>query len=121
MLEILGQTTDACVVFHAGGRVSGEEYKPLLDAVDERLKERDKINMVAELEESIFYGDLEAFKDDYHFGTHEYRSINRMAFVGDAKWVELFVKVAQPFTKAEEKLFPSGSLDEAIAWACSDA
>lgn len=121
MLEILDQTNDDCVVMHCGGLISGEEYRKFLDAVDERLKEHGKTNMVAEFEKFTFYGDLESFREDFHFGTHEYRHLNRVAFVGDAEWVKLFVKFTEHLVRAEEKMFPSGSLDEAIAWASSDS
>ena len=97
MVEILENTTDACVVARFGGKVSGEEYREFLDAVDERLKTRDRVSMVADLSEFEFYGDFEAFREDLHFGTHEYRRVERAAFVGDQKWIELFVKLAGPF------------------------
>ncbi|MBN2169198.1 MAG: STAS/SEC14 domain-containing protein [Actinobacteria bacterium] len=97
----------------------GDEYKLLLDAVDDRLKMHDKINMVAELDEFTFYGDLESFREDFHFGTHEYRHLGRCAFVGNAEWMKLFVKFTEHLVRADEKMFPTGSLDEAIAWACS--
>lgn len=118
MVEILDSTTDTCVVAHLGGRVKGEEYRVFLDAVDERLKVNDRVNIVTDLSGFEGYGDLEAFKEDCHFGTHEFRHVGRCALVGDPKWVEAFFKVAMLFYKAEEKSFPSGELDAAIAWAC---
>jgi hypothetical protein len=118
MLEILNETTDTCVVARFGGKITGEEYKRFLDAVDERLKAQDKINMVADLSEFEFYGDFEAFKEDFHFGIHEYRHVERAAFVGDQKWIELFIKLLGPFYRATEKHFPAGRLEDACAWAC---
>jgi hypothetical protein len=118
MVEVLDSTTDTCVVVKFGGKISGEEYKVFLDAIDERLKAGRKVNLVADLTEFTFYGDFEAFKEDARFGTHEYRKVARAALVGDSRWIELFVKLSGPFYKAEEKHFASEALDEAIAWAC---
>ncbi len=119
MVEILGETTDTCVVVRFSGKVTGEEYKRFLDAVDERLKTHDKVNMVADLSDFEFYGDFEAFKKDFHFGAHEYRRVGRAAFVGDQKWIELFVKLMGPLYRVEEKQFPAGRLEEARHWAGS--
>ena len=120
MVEILGNTTDTSVVVRFGGKVTGEEYKRFLDAVDERLKTHDKVDMVADLSEFEFYGDFEAFKEDFHFGVHEYRRVERAAFVGDQRWIELFVKLTGPLYRATEKHFPAGRLEDACAWACSE-
>ncbi|MHB8896647.1 MAG: SpoIIAA family protein [Candidatus Geothermincolia bacterium] len=119
MVEVLQASTEQCVVVKFGGRISGEEYKTFLEAVDGRLKVRERISMVADLSEFEFYGDFESFKEDFHFGTHEYRKIERAAFVGNRKWIDLFLKLSGPFYKAEEKHFVSGELDDAIAWACA--
>jgi hypothetical protein len=120
MIEILDKTTDACVVVRFGGKITGEEYRQFLDAVDERLKVQDEVNMVGDLSEFEFYGDFEAFKEDFHFGTHEYRRVGRAAFVGDQKWIELFMKLVGPLYRAEDKHFPAGQLEDACAWACSE-
>ena len=119
MIEILADSTATCVVVRFSGKITGEEYRLFLDAVDERLEEHEKIDMVAELSGFDFYGDLEAFKEDLHFGMHEYRKVRRAAFAGDQKWIELFVKLMGPFYHAEEKHFPAGELKEALAWATS--
>lgn len=120
MVEILDRTTDQCVVVRFGGKIKGEEYKVFLEAVDERLKAQGSINMVADLTEFEFYGDLESVKEDFHFGTHEFHHMEKCAFVGDQKWIELVMKLFEPFTRATEKHFASGQLEEACDWACSD-
>jgi hypothetical protein len=120
MIEILEKSTDTCVVVRFGGKVTGDEYRKFLDAVDDRLKTRDKVCMVADLSQFEFYGDFEAFKEDFHFGVNEYRRIERAAFVGDQKWIGLFVKLTGPLYRATEKHFPAGMLDDACAWACQE-
>jgi hypothetical protein len=107
------------VVVRFGGKVTGEEYKVFLDATDERLNAGGRVNMVADLSEFEFYGDFEAFKEDFHFGIKEYRELRRVAMVGDKKWIELLLKLMGPLTRAEERHFPAGQLQEAVDWACS--
>lgn len=120
MVEILDITTENCVVARFGGKVTGEEYQKFLDAIDERLKVQEKVNMVADLSEFEFYGDIKAVKEDFHFGVHEYRRVERAAFVGDQKWIGPFIKLSEPFYKAKDKHFPAGQLEEAFTWACGE-
>ncbi len=119
MVEILDKSTPTCVVVRFGGKVTGEEYKKFLEAIDERLERNPLVNMVADLSEFEFYGDFKAFKEDCHFGTHEFRKLNKCAFVGDRKWIDLVVRLMGPLTRAEEKAFGAGKLDEAFEWASS--
>jgi hypothetical protein len=117
MFELLSQTTDTCPVVRFSGNVTGEEYQMFLDAVSERLKTREKINLVIELRDLDFYGDLDAAQKDMKFGFGEYKHVRRAAFVGDQKWLKWFTKLMSPFTKTEEKQFPESQLAEACNWA----
>jgi hypothetical protein len=117
MIEILNQSTETCLVVHFSGKVTGQEYQQFLDAIDERLGRGGEISLVAGLKGFSFYGDFEAAKKDFKFGFGEYKHIHRAAFVGDQKWIEWFTRLIAPFTRAEEKHFDEGQLEEAIRWA----
>jgi len=117
MYEVLGQSTETCLVIRFSGKVTGEEYQQFLNAVDERLKAGEKISLVLVLSGFEFYGDLEAAKQDFKFGFGEYKQIHRVALVGDQKWISWFTRLIGPFTHAEEKHFPEGQLDAACQWA----
>ena len=117
MIEILEQSTSSCLALHFSGKVTGQEYQQFLDALDERLKTGEKVALVVEFTGFEFYGDFEAAKMDVKFGFGEYKHIHRAAFVGDQKWLAWFTRFIGPFTRAEEKQFPAGQLEEAISWA----
>lgn len=117
MIEVLEQSTTSCLAVHFSGKVTGQEYQQFLDALGERLKTGDPINLVIEFTGFEFYGDFEAAKMDMKFGFGEYKHIHRAAFVGDQKWIGWFARLVSPFTRAEEKQFPAGQLEEAINWA----
>jgi SpoIIAA-like len=117
MIEILGQSTENCLVVHFGGKVSGSEYQEFLDALDERMRTGARISLVLELAGLEGYGDFAAAKMDFKFGVGEYRHIHRAAFVGDQKWIDWFTRLIGLFTKAEEKHFPEGQLEAACDWA----
>lgn len=118
MLEILTQSTVSCLVVHFSGKVTGEEYQQFLDAVREHIKAGDSVSLVIELADLQGYGDLDAAWKDLKFGFGEYQYFHKAALVGDQKWIEWFTRWMGPFTKAEEKHFPTGELTRAFDWAC---
>jgi hypothetical protein len=117
MIELLNQSTAACLVVHFSGKVAGSEYQQFLDALEERLKKSDSVNMVAVLTGFEFYGDFDAAKKDFKFGFGEYKRIRRAAFVGNQKWIDWFTRLIGPLTPAEEKHFPEDQLQAAFDWA----
>ncbi len=119
MIEILEQSTGACLAVRFSGSVTGEEYQQFLDAIGYRLRNRDKVCLICELKGFDFYGDFEAARKDFKFGFGEYKRIYRAAFVGDQKWLEWFIRLIAPFTKVEEKHFSADQFDEALNWACA--
>lgn len=117
MIKILEQSTQSCLAVQFSGKVSGADYQVFLEALDERLAGGAAVNMVVEFIHFEFYDDFEAAKQDMKFGFGTYKHIHRAAFVGDQKWIEWFTRLAGPFTRAEEKHFPTGQLEEAFRWA----
>jgi SpoIIAA-like len=118
MIEILPQSTQTCLAVHFSGKVTGQEYQQFLDAIDERLKNNAKVNLVCELVDFDFYSDFESAKKDIKFGFGAYKHIHRAAFVGEKKWIEWFTRLIGPFTKAEEKYFSHDQREAAMNWAC---
>ena len=117
MIDILPQSTETCLAVHFSGRVTGQEYQRFLDALRPRLRTASKADLVVQLSGFEFYGDWAAAKDDFKFGFGEYKHLHRAAFVGDQKWVEWFVRLLGPFTRAEEKHFAENQFEEAFRWA----
>jgi len=117
MIEILPQSIESCLAVHFSGKVTGAEYQHFLDALGKRLKAGSSVGLVVEFTGFEFYGDFEAARKDIKFGFGEYKQIYRAAFVGDQKWIAWFARFIGPFTRAEEKQFPAGQLEEALKWA----
>ncbi len=119
MLEVMEErSTPTCVVVRCGGKVSGEEYERFLPVIDEAIERgAGHAAGVFVIESSPGYGDAKAFSDDVSFTIHRYAKLDRVAFVGDVKWVDSMVRAFAWLTRAEERVFPSDQLDEAIEWA----
>jgi hypothetical protein len=120
LIEILEQSTAICLAVRFSGKVTGQEYQQFLDAIGYRLKIKEKVSLVCQLEGFEFYGDFESAKKDFKFGFGDYKRINRAAFVGDQKWLEWFTRLLGPFTKTEEKHFSAKQFYEAIDWVCTE-
>jgi hypothetical protein len=118
MIEYLAASTPTCFVVKFSGKLRGAEYKELIGKVESVIQANGSANMVLVVQE-LEFPEWEAIKADTHFGLKDYRHIRRAAFVGDLKWAEWFVRLIGPFTRAEERSFPPGQLNEAVQWACS--
>jgi len=118
MIEILPQSTSGCLAVHFSGKVNGDEYQQFLDALGKRLGTAEKVSLVLKLS-GFVYGDFETVTKDIKFGFGEYKHIQRVALVGNQKWIAWFTRLMGPFTRAEEKHFPEGQIEAAFAWACS--
>jgi hypothetical protein len=119
MIEILPQSSETCLAVHLSEKVTGSEIQQLMDALDERLKTGNQVNLVVDFAGFKFYDDFEAAKQDFKFGFGDYKHIHRAAFVGDQKWIEWFTRFFGLFTRTEEKHFPEGQFEAAFSWACA--
>ena len=121
MIEILPESTESCIGFKISGEVNAEDYDTLLPKLDEAIAAHGKINLLVVLEDMEGFDGIEAAKDDFHFGTHQYRQVEKAAFVSDKKWLERMVKLMDPFTRrTEEKTFAMDQLEDAWAWVLGD-
>lgn len=119
MIEIdRDRSTAGCIVVRCGGSIQGAEYDAFLDEFDKAAgRFGGNLSAVFVIESPPSYGDSDAFKDDLHFGTHEYRELRRAAYVGDVEWVEALVRAFGWLTRTEERVFAASQLDAALAWA----
>ncbi|MES0360826.1 MAG: STAS/SEC14 domain-containing protein [Anaerolineales bacterium] len=116
MIELLPESTGTCIGFKISGKVTAEDYQTLVPIVDEAIAAHGSLNLLV-LMEDFKAEDFEAAKADFHFGTHQYRQVEKAAFVSDKKWMEWIVKIMDPFTRrTKEKNFEPDQIEEAWAW-----
>ena len=116
MFEILPESTDTCLGFKISGEITAADYDALLPKLDEAIEAHGKINLLVLMEDFDFKG-FDAAKKDFQFGTHQYRQVEKAAFVTDKKWLEWSVKIMDPFTRrTKEQNFEPDQLEEAWAW-----
>ena len=121
MFEILPESTDTCIGFKISGEVTAEDYDTLLPKLDAAITAHGKINLLVVLEDYEGFDGIEAAKADFQFGTHQYRQVEKAAFVSDVKWMRRMVKIMDPITRrVEEKTFEPDQMEEAWAWVLGD-
>jgi len=101
----------------AYGKISTDDYeKILIPAMEDMIKEHSPINVVVDLSE--FQGmEAGAFWDDFKFGIKHLNDFQRMAIVGEQKWIDWVAKLADPVTKAQIKAFHTNNVKKAWHWA----
>ncbi len=121
MIEILSESTKTCIGIKISGKVTAEDYDTLLPVLDEAIDAHGSINLLVLMEDFEGWGGIEAAKADFKFGTHQYRQVEKAAFVSDKKWLEWSVKIMDPFTsRTKEKNFEPDQIEEAWAWVLGE-
>jgi hypothetical protein len=116
MFEILPESSSTAIGFKISGQVTEEDYETLLPEIDKAIDAHGKLNLLILVEDFDIHG-WEAVKADFQFGTHQYRQINKAAFVSDKKWFELLVNIMDPFTRrTEERNFDPEEIEDAWNW-----
>jgi hypothetical protein len=121
MIEVLPQSTEKAIGFKFSGKFVAEDYDVIFHKLDEAIATSGKINMLVLLEDFKWRGGLEGAKADFEMGTHQYRQVEKAAFIGEKKWQEWMIKIIDPFTRrTDERFFGLDQLDEAWDWVLEE-
>lgn len=117
MIEVLPQSKDNVIGFKFSGDFTADDYDVLVPKLDEAIAAFGKINFLVVMDDFKWRGGLEGAKADFEFGVHQYRQIEKAAFVGDKKWQKRMVKFMDPFTRyTEERFFSVDEIEDAWEW-----
>ena len=117
MIDILPKSSEAAIGFKVSGKITAEDYDVLLPKLDEAITAHGKINLLVMMGDLKGWDGMDAAKDDFKFGTLEYRQVERAAFVGEKKWQDWLVKAMDPFTRhTDERFFKMDQLEGAWHW-----
>jgi len=120
MFEILPESTETSIGFKISGDVTKSDYEALLPKLDKAIAAHGKINLLVVVEDFDFKV-FDAAKADFEFGTHQYRQVEKAAFVSEVKWMERVVKIMDPFTRrTKEKNFAPDQIEQAWAWVLGE-
>jgi 6-phosphofructokinase len=121
MVVVLPESSGTCIGFKVSGKVTAEDYDVLLGKLDEAISAHGRINILMVMGDFEGWSGMDAAKADFKFGTHQYRQVEKAAFVGEKKWQKWAIKVMDPFTRrTDERFFDFEQYDEAWSWVVEE-
>jgi hypothetical protein len=115
MFKILDITKDDLIGFRASGRIEKEDYDKLNPILEKTEKEQDSIKLYLEIGELEGISFKALIKDIVTYFKHV-KKVEKVAVTGKNGFEKGWVKVADPFIKADIKYFPVTEKDFAVTW-----
>lgn len=120
MIEILTNDYDNVVAIHMKGELTTKDYEPVVNLLEDKIKNYGKINLYCEVDE-MEEVEAGAIWKDLKFDVKHFNDFERVAMVGDKQWLEWGAKFAKPFTSAEVKYFDMSEKAEAMQWVVAES
>ena len=98
-----------------GGEITEADVAPVWARFDEAKAKAQKIRIYAEMSAMPSTRGAVIVQKFKHLGSIM-STLERMAIVGDAGWIEIYARIVDPITKFDIKHFTMEQRDEAIAW-----
>ena len=126
MLETIEGLPDNALGFTAKGKVTSKDYETvLIPAVEEKLKNNDKVRLLYHLGDEFEGFEAGAMWDDAKVGLAHITAWEKIAIVTDVNWIK---KAGRIFGFAIEtmsvsglvKVFHNAEFDQAITWIEED-
>jgi hypothetical protein len=120
MLQLLEESREDLMAFRLTGSVDKHDYDVMLPILEEKIKQYDKVRVYAELQD-VSDLSLRALWEELRFDFRHAADFNRVAVVGNQKWLDWLTIMATPFTTAKIKYFAPVNRDLALDWVRSNA
>ncbi|WP_114783037.1 SpoIIAA family protein [Botryobacter ruber] len=120
MLHILDESRENVIAVRINGHVDKGDYDMILPIMEEKIKTYGKINVFVEIMDSMDFT-AKALWEELKFDVKHARDFNKVAIVGDGKWIDALSVAATPFTSAKIKKFGRGQRQEAFNWVRAEA
>ncbi len=115
MFQFIPVHEDNIYAVRVSGKIHHEDYQKFLPELEDLIKENEKISLLIEFDD--FNGiDLSAIKDDFNFGRKHNNDFEKLAIVGDKKWMKWMTLLSNPFVEGTIKYFERPDLQTAWDW-----
>ena len=98
------------------GKLTHEDYTKLIPSWEKMGALHGRFRLLFEMEPGFEGWQPGAAWDDVKFSVSHRESFERVAMVGEKKWMELAAKAGALLIKAEVRFFDSADLEEARRW-----
>lgn len=115
MIEIITREVDDTLAIRMSGKITGDDYDLIIPLLEEKIRKFERVNMYCEIED-VEGVDPAAFWRDLKFDLQHLNDFERVAMVGNKKWIEWMTNFAKPFTSAKIKFFDNDEKKNAMTW-----
>jgi len=120
MLEIIDGMPDSVIAVRGVGKVSGDDYREVLDPAIERATSHGrKVRFYLELGDGFEGYEPSAMLADASVGMGHLTSFERVAVVTDTDWIRHAIHLLGPLIPADVRVFSIAEVDTARAWVTS--
>ncbi len=103
------------IAYSVGGRVTGEQAQEVWDRVDAAAAEGRKLRLYYEMH-GFPSGEPSVFLEKMKRVGKIMKTIERMAIIGDQRWLGVYTRIVDPITKMDIRHFTTEQKDAAAAW-----
>ena len=115
MFKFSGESSGNVVGIEASGKLTHDDYKELIPALEKKIEESGALRALFDMEE--FEGfELHAAWDDFKFWFKHSMDVERVAIVGNKHWEEWAAKIGSHVVKADVKYFDASEKEGAWKW-----
>jgi hypothetical protein len=115
MIQQLPGSSGNALGFKMIGTIEQDDYDVLVPAMEAAADEFGTVRLLCDLTE-FHWEKASAWDDDMRFGREFRDKIEKMAIIGDRKWEEWLVKLAEPFYAKDAKYFDADESSAAWEW-----
>lgn len=118
MITLLKQSQGPLLVFEVSLKLSARDYEEhFAPALAQATTDHTRARLVIVFGEDFTGWDPGAIWDDARFGMHHHSDFERLAVVGDPRWIQWSTNIASALYHGEVRSFAPGTVEAAVAWA----
>jgi len=109
---------DRVLAYEISGDFTGDDMRTFIERLEEIASTGEKALLYQDIVDRGSF-DLETIKVKIRNLGMIWRSVEKIAVVGDARWLEIYIGVMDHLTPQHMKYFERSQKDEAFAWLTS--
>jgi len=106
---------DRIVAYEIHGHFSADDMRGLMDRLEEVMETHGKLRLYQDVTDYRGF-ELAAVREKWKHLGKLWHGIEKVAVVGDSRWMEIYIGIVDPVTPQQLKYFPAGEKDAAFAW-----
>ncbi|MEX0928413.1 MAG: STAS/SEC14 domain-containing protein [Balneolales bacterium] len=103
------------IELYVSERIQTEDYAIFVPLLEEKVREFGTVNLYCEIKR-IEGVEPQAIGKDLKLGVRHFNSFEKVAVLGQKKWIEWMSHLAKPFTSGEVKIFEPEEKEVARSW-----